>query len=196
MQTVKRAVRKIIPRPVQTPPNPVEAEDSAYSAICSVYDEQGHASQRLVELGIDAVERTMKDVDMRGTVWPGEEICLIGGLVLAMRPKLVVEIGESDQRAAEVVKKYLEGGRFENVERVGAEIAGAELILVSGGGDGAFAQRVLEELGRVKFASLAVVVLNDTRRWEMLRFVREIRHSKLDMTSFGRWSGTMLVEIA
>jgi hypothetical protein len=195
MQTVKRAVRKIIPRPVQTPPNPVEAEDSAYSAICSVYDEQGWASPRLVELGINAVERAMKDVHVRGAVWPGEEICLIGGLVLAMRPKLVVEIGESNQKASEVVKKYLEGGRFENVERVVEEIAGAELILVSGAADADWQGRVMEELGWVKFERPPIVVFNDTRRWEMLKFVRGIRWPKLDMTSFGRWSGTMLVEM-
>jgi hypothetical protein len=74
-------------------------------------------------------------------------------------------------------------------------MAGAELILVSGVADGDWQGRVLDELGRVKFERAPIVVLNDTRRWEMLKFVRGIRWPKLDMTSFGRWSGTMLVEL-
>jgi len=119
MQSVKSVVRKIIPRPIQTPPSPVEAEESAYSAIYSVFDEQGHATARLVELGIEAVERAMKNVHMRGLVRPGEELCLLGGLMLAMRPKVVVEVGETNARAAEVIEKYLEGGRYQKVDRVG-----------------------------------------------------------------------------
>ena len=195
MQSVKQVVRKFIPRPIQTPLAPVDAEDSAYSAICSVYDEEARASQRLVDVAIEAVERAMKDVHVRQPVWPGEEICLIGGLVLAMRPKLVVEIGGANPRASEVVGQYLEGGRFQSVAQIGNEIAEAELILVNGPADGEFEKRVLEDLKRLNFSKPPIAMLNDTRRWEMLRFVRSITFPKLDMTSFGRWTGTMLVEL-
>ena len=194
MQTVKRVVRKIIPRPIQTPPAPVEADESAYSAIYSLYDEQAQPTPRLVELAIDAVERAMKNVQLPATRWPGEDPCLIGGLLLAMRPKVVVQIG-SNQKASEVVKKYLEGGRYRQVDRVSAEIADADLILIDGPADGEFEKRVLDDLARLKFPTPPILMFNDTRRWEMLRFVRAIRFPKLDMTSFGRWTGTMLVEL-
>lgn len=191
MQAVKKIVRKIVPRPIATPPAPVESEQSEYSAIASVYDEAGWASPRLIDLSLDAVERAMKDVHLPGTIWPGEEWCLLGGLMLAMRPKLVAIAGERTGRAVEVIEKYLPGGGS-----LSSESAGAEFILVSGPGDGNFEQGVLEQLARQSFQRPPIVMLNDTRRWEMLRFVREIRHPKLDMTSFARWTGTMLVEIA
>jgi hypothetical protein len=195
MQAVKKIVRKIVPRPVQTPPAPVEVEESAYSVIWSTYDEPGRPTQRLVELAIDAVERAMKDVQVRGSVWPGEELCLLGGLMLAMRPKVVVQIGRGDARAAEVLKQYLGDGKYFRLDEVGDEVAAAEFILVSGPADGKFEEKVLEDLGRVNFARPPIVMFNDTRRWEMLRFVREIRYPKLDMTSFGRWAGTMMLEL-
>ena len=47
----------------------------------------------------------------------------------------------------------------------------------------------------MKFQTPLIVILIDTCRDEMLRLVRSIRYPKLDMTSFGRWTGTMLVEI-
>ena len=195
MPSVKQVVRKFIPRPIQTPPAPVDVEDSAYSAIYSLYDEQARPTQRLLDLAIDSVERAMKDVHDRATVWPGEELCLIGGLVLAMRPKVVAQIGRNE-RASELVKKYLEAGTLKTVDRISNEIADAELILVNGPADGEFEKAVLDDLGRVKFAKPPIVMLNDTRRWEMLRLVRSIHYPKLDMTSFGRWTGTMLLEIA
>src|SRR5437868_14844381 len=110
MQTVKQVVRKFVPRPVQTPACPVAVEQSAYSAMFSLFDEVGRPSQRLIELGIDAVERAMKDVEVSGSVWPGEELRLIGGLMLAMRPRVVAEIGSSNLRAVEVMKGYLPPG--------------------------------------------------------------------------------------
>jgi hypothetical protein len=95
-----------------------------------------------------------------------------------------------------LVKKYLEAGTLKTVDRISNEIADAELILVNGPADGEFEKAVLDDLGRVKFAKPPIVMLNDTRRWEMLRLVRSIHYPKLDMTSFGRWTGTMLLEIA
>ena len=190
MQTVKQVVRKFVPRPIETPACPVAVEQSAYSAMFSLFDEVGRPSQRLIELGIDAVERAMKDVEVSGSVWPGEELKLIGGLMLVMRPRVVVEIGETNPKASEVIKKYLpEGGKLVK------EISAAEFVLVSGPGDGKFEEGVLERLGSFKFEKAPIVMFNDTRRWEMLRFCRQIQYPKLDMTSFGRWTGTLLVEL-
>jgi hypothetical protein len=87
------------------------------------------------------------------------------------------------------MKKYLGDGKLVS------EVGEAEFILVSGVGDGKFEDGVLERLGGMKFERPPIVMFNDTRKWEMLRFCREIRYPKLDMTSFGRWTGTMLVEL-
>src|ERR1041384_7037476 len=103
MQTVKRVVRKFVPRPIETPPCPVPDARCEYSAMFSLFDEPGRPSQRLIDLSIGAVERAMNDVKVDGSVWPGEELKLLGGLMLAMRPKVVAEIGNSSARALEVM---------------------------------------------------------------------------------------------
>ena len=195
MPTVKQVVRKFIPRPIQTPPPPVDVDQSAYSAIFSEFDDDAHPTPRLIDLAIDAVERAMKDVQVRGSTFPGDDLCLIGGLILAMRPNFIAQIGSRNEQVSQIVNKYLDHARHEIFERVDNEIAGADLILINGPADGESEKRILDDLAKLKFAKPPIVMLNDTRRWEMLRFVREIRHPKLDMTSFGRWTGTLLLEI-
>lgn len=39
-----------------------------------------------------------------------------------------------------------------------------------------------------------ILVFDDIRAWNMLAIWREIRMPKLDLTSFGHWSGTGLVD--
>jgi hypothetical protein len=41
-----------------------------------------------------------------------------------------------------------------------------------------------------------VVMFDDIRLWNMLPFWQEIDRPKLDLTSFGHWSGTGLVDYA
>jgi hypothetical protein len=38
-------------------------------------------------------------------------------------------------------------------------------------------------------------MFDDTRLWSMLRFWRQLPYPKMDLTSFGHWSGTGLVEL-
>ena len=133
----------------------------------------------------------MKDVEVERSDWPGEELKLVGGLVLAMRPQTVAIIGGANPRAGEVLRKYLPQG-----VTISSDPAGAELILVNGPGDGEFEQEILDKLRQMRFEKAPIVLFNDTRKWEMLRFCREIAYPKLDMTSFGRWTGTLLVELA
>src|SRR5215212_6611016 len=122
MQTVKRVVRKFIPRPIQTPPCPVAAEKSAYSAMFSLYDEEGRPTQRLVELAIDAVEKGM-DVD-EGEM--GDEMKLLAGLMMVLKRRKVAVIGGG---ARQVIQKYLPGGG-----QISGEFAGADFILINGPG--------------------------------------------------------------
>jgi hypothetical protein len=197
MQTLKQVVRKFVPRPIQTPPCPVAVERSEYSAIISVFDEPGRPTRRLVDVALEAVEKAMQDVEVEDSVWPGEELRLLGGLMLAMRPKVVAEIGRGSGKSARVMKRYLaEGGMYREFAEVAGTISEAEFVLISGPADGKFESGILEQLAGVPFKKPPIVMLNDTRRWEMLRFCRDISYPKVDMTSFGRWTGTLLVELS
>jgi hypothetical protein len=85
---------------------------------------------------------------------------------------------------------------YRGLGEVAGRILEAEFVLISGPADGKFESGVLAQLAGVPFTRSPIVMLNDTRRWEMLRFCRDISYPKVDMTSFGRWTGTLLVELS
>jgi predicted O-methyltransferase YrrM len=70
----------------------------------------------------------------------------------------------------------------------------AGLIFVDGPKDGLFEDRFVALLEKHAFPTPPVVVFDDIRLWKMLRTWRGIQKPKLDLTSFGHWSGTGLVQ--
>ena len=70
----------------------------------------------------------------------------------------------------------------------------AQLIYIDAAKDGVMEQRLLDLLGTVPFRAAPLLVFDDIRLWPMLRIWRAITHPKLDLTSFGHWTGTGLVE--
>ncbi|HEX4466286.1 MAG TPA: class I SAM-dependent methyltransferase [Solirubrobacteraceae bacterium] len=72
----------------------------------------------------------------------------------------------------------------------------ADLIFVDAKHDGEQERRFLTGFDEVGLANSPIVVFDDTRVWGMVGFWQEIRRPKLDLTSFGHWSGTGLVDYA
>jgi predicted O-methyltransferase YrrM len=72
----------------------------------------------------------------------------------------------------------------------------AELIFVDAKHDGAQERDFLRGFEEIGLASGPLVVFDDIRVWGMLGFWQEITRPKLDITSFGHWSGTGLVDYA
>jgi predicted O-methyltransferase YrrM len=69
-----------------------------------------------------------------------------------------------------------------------------ELLFVDGPKDGIFERKLLQQLETVDFHKPLLVVMDDIRFWNMLAIWQDIAQPKLDLTSFGHWSGTGLVE--
>ncbi|HZV01860.1 MAG TPA: class I SAM-dependent methyltransferase [Planctomycetota bacterium] len=69
----------------------------------------------------------------------------------------------------------------------------AELIFVDAAKDGAQEQRFLDHFETCRFAKPPLIVFDDIRLWNMLRIWRLVKRPKLDLTSFGHWSGTGIV---
>ena len=69
-----------------------------------------------------------------------------------------------------------------------------ELLFMDGPKDGVFERKLLEEMETLDFQKPLLLVLDDIRFWNMLAIWHEIARPKLDLTSFGHWSGTGLVE--
>ena len=70
----------------------------------------------------------------------------------------------------------------------------AQLIYVDAAKDGVMEARLLDLLRTASFRAAPLLVFDDIRLWPMLRIWRTIAHPKLDLTSFGHWTGTGLVE--
>jgi predicted O-methyltransferase YrrM len=73
-------------------------------------------------------------------------------------------------------------------------LRGAELIFVDAKHDGAQERDFMLGFDEVGLESAPLVIFDDTRVWGMLCFWQEISLPKLDLTSFGHWSGTGLVD--
>lgn len=70
----------------------------------------------------------------------------------------------------------------------------AELIFLDAAKDGVMEPRFLANLRQIYFVKPPLLVLDDIRVWTMLKVWREISNPKLDLTSFGHWTGTGLVD--
>lgn len=79
-------------------------------------------------------------------------------------------------------------------QRHQALISRADLILLDAAKDGACEPRILANLQQISFSKAPLLVMDDIRVWTMLKVWREIKYTKLDVTSFGSWTGTGLVE--
>jgi predicted O-methyltransferase YrrM len=69
----------------------------------------------------------------------------------------------------------------------------ADIIFCDAPKDGIFEPKFIANLSRVKFVKPPLVIFDDIRVWNMLQTWNEISMPKLDVTSFGHWSGTGLV---
>jgi predicted O-methyltransferase YrrM len=70
----------------------------------------------------------------------------------------------------------------------------ADFIFVDGPKNDAFERVFLERLRTVHFLSSPIVAFDDIKVWNMLAIWQQIPKPKLDLTSFGHWSGTGLID--
>jgi hypothetical protein len=84
--------------------------------------------------------------------------------------------------------------RPEILSRYSHHLKEADFIFVDAAKDGVQEARLLEGLSQINFTRPPLLFFDDTRLLTMLKFWREIRKPKLDLTSFGHWSGSGVVE--
>lgn len=98
------------------------------------------------------------------------------------RDKTLVQFTDNlvEKKAAERHQKLLEN---------------AELIFIDATHDGNLEKNLLSHIESLPRILPLYVLFDDIRVWTMLKMWREIKLPKLDLTSFGHWSGTGIVEI-
>ena len=72
--------------------------------------------------------------------------------------------------------------------------AKADLIFLDAPKDGIFERCFLDQLAILKNVTRKLLIFDDIKTWNMLAIWREITFPKLDVTSFGHWTGTGLVD--
>lgn len=70
----------------------------------------------------------------------------------------------------------------------------ADIIFFDAAKDGIMEQKFIDNFRSVSFKTKPLVIFDDIRVWNMLKIWRDLPYPKLDITSFGHWSGTGLVE--
>ncbi len=71
----------------------------------------------------------------------------------------------------------------------------ADLIFIDAAKDGFLEQRLIHNFGTLTYSSPPIVIFDDIRLWNMLDVWYELRWPKLDLTSFGHWSGTGVCQL-
>lgn len=69
----------------------------------------------------------------------------------------------------------------------------ASLIFIDATHDGILEMKLLENLKSIPFHQDVFIIFDDIRVWSMLKMWRQVSYPKLDLTSFGHWSGTGMI---
>jgi predicted O-methyltransferase YrrM len=94
---------------------------------------------------------------------------------------------QMEQRLADLSDPNVEDSQL-------AVLENADFVFVDAAKDGVMERRFIELFEKVKFKNRPVIMFDDIRFTNMIPIWREIAHPKLDITSFGHWSGTGLVD--
>ncbi len=95
--------------------------------------------------------------------------------------------GRLDQIVADI-------GQPEAFARHRSILGEADLVLVDAAKDGFLERRLIAHFERLTFSRRPLFAFDDIRVWNMLAIWRALRWPKLDVTSFGHWSGTGICE--
>ncbi|HEY7115212.1 MAG TPA: hypothetical protein VH475_01425 [Tepidisphaeraceae bacterium] len=106
------------------------------------------------------------------------------------------DLVESDFADGRLEQRLVDLGDPAKFEANRELIASAELFFIDGPKNVTFEESLMRQLATVNFAKPPILMFDDTRLPSMLKFWRELTYPKLDLTSFGHWSGTGLVELA
>lgn len=82
----------------------------------------------------------------------------------------------------------------ENYKKHKTLLERAELIVVDARKDGKMEKIFIDNFNSTSFLHTPVILFDDIKHWQMLKIWRDINHPKIDLTSFGHFTGTGAVE--
>lgn len=106
----------------------------------------------------------------------------------------VLEAGDfADGRLVQVLDDLQQPSVVEKHRQL---LESADFIFIDAAKDGVMEQRFIDNLKPLRYQRAPIVMFDDIRVWNMLAIWRQLDRPKLDLTSFGHWSGTGLVDWA
>jgi predicted O-methyltransferase YrrM len=210
------------------------------SFILSADDDPGKPDAFLIDLGIRAAALAQtSDLSVVAArdpaigrymeTWPGEHYKLLAGLVRALQPKTVVEVGTATGASALAILAYLpadsrlvtfdvlpweavEGSVLKQTDFADGRLVQctddvtqphgfqkhaqlmqeADLIFADAAKDGTMERLFFDQMRALPRRNRVVLLFDDIRVPNMIAIWRSITRPKLDLTSFGHWSGTGL----
>ena len=79
-------------------------------------------------------------------------------------------------------------------EEFSPALSSCDLLFVDAPKNIIFESTFLKFLESIPLPPAAVVLFDDIRQWNMLKIWREISRPKIDLTSFGHWTGTGMID--
>ncbi|HYE19465.1 MAG TPA: hypothetical protein VEA69_13525 [Tepidisphaeraceae bacterium] len=240
---IRKIARKVVADEMPRQGGFPGASNSFPTWVTAFDDVPAQPPRRLIEVALDATRAALNDVSLDDlakrpncpdyfTIWPGEHYKLLAGLLLVLKPKVVIEIGTDTGLSAVTIKKFLPpGGKVvtfdlrpwktvdesvltdadfadgqleqrlvdladpKNFEANRSLLEQAEFFFVDGPKNIEYETALMAQLATIKYTTPPIMLWDDTRLAGMVKYWRELKHPTLDLTSFGHWSGTGLLEL-
>ncbi len=103
-------------------------------------------------------------------------------------------LSRTDFESGQLIQEIADLADMNTVLRYQSAIEQADLIFIDAAKDGIMEKHFLNNFSKLTLSKNPIVVLDDIRLWNMLEIWNSIERPKLDMTSFGHWSGTGLID--
>lgn len=101
---------------------------------------------------------------------------------------------ESDFASGQLVQVIEDLGRGECFERVAKELRECDFLFVDGPKNVLFETALLRQMEALPMKDGLIVFFDDIRLWNMLSIWRGVARPKLDLTSFGHWTGSGVID--
>jgi len=148
-----------------------------------------HKPRRVIEIGTLA---GWSALSMKGSLPPGSELITVDIVPWKeIKDTTFIPSDFEDGTLRQVIGDLSEPAFF---NRFAETLSGCDLLFVDAPKNVVFERALLEQLYRIRLPANALVIFDDIRNWNMLKIWREISRPKLDLTSFGHWTGTGIID--
>lgn len=145
--------------------------------------------KRVVEIG---TAQGLGALSIKGSLPPGSELISLDLIPWTeFEQTVLLQSDFEDGRLRQVLGDLSDQKVFSSFADT---LMGCDMLFVDAPKNVYFERAFLDNLSTIRLPTNAFVIFDDIRHWNMLKIWREIARPKLDLTSFGHWSGTGIID--